>query len=101
MSCRAIRLKFITVEVIEDCDPALMFTIPRLAIIAGLLIFPDGPLRVEQEPLQVPEMFRHFLRLLSRIKYETGSGSIILNFYNIKLVASVSTNFSYFIVFNH
>ncbi|XP_055332679.1 lateral signaling target protein 2 homolog [Paramacrobiotus metropolitanus] len=65
---RAIRLKFISVDMIESCDPALMFTIPRLAIVAGLLIYPDGPLKIDQEPLQVPEMFRHFLRLLSRIK---------------------------------
>lgn len=70
---RATRLKFISVEMIESCDPALMFTIPRLAIIAGLLIYPDGPLRVDQDPLQVPEMFRHFLRLLSRIKYVRSS----------------------------
>ncbi|GAU94128.1 hypothetical protein RvY_05957 [Ramazzottius varieornatus] len=65
---RAMRLKFITADMIESCDPALMFTIPRLAIVAGLLVFPEGPLRIEQDAMLVPEMFRHFLRLLSRIK---------------------------------
>lgn len=31
--CRALRLKLLTQDMIDDCDPALMFTIPRLAIV--------------------------------------------------------------------
>jgi len=30
---RALELKLLTQEMLEDCDPALMFAIPRLAII--------------------------------------------------------------------
>ena len=35
-------------ENIDLFDPSLMFAIPRLAIVAGLLIYPNGPLNVDR-----------------------------------------------------
>ena len=37
-----------------------MFTIPRLAIVAGLVIYPDGPLRLDQDIADISELFRPF-----------------------------------------
>lgn len=45
---------------VDDYDPALMFTIPRLAIVAGLIMFPDGPLNLDREPRSLSELFRPF-----------------------------------------
>lgn len=45
---------------IDDYDPALMFAIPRLAIVSGLLIFPDGPICVDGVLADMSEMFRPF-----------------------------------------
>ena len=36
---RALRLHLLSQERLEDYDPALMFTIPRLAIVAWVMIF--------------------------------------------------------------
>lgn len=43
-----------------------MFTIPRLAIVAGLLIFPEGPLCLDRGELS--DMFRPFRSLLLKIR---------------------------------
>ena len=45
---------------VDDYDPALMFAIPRLAIVSGLLIFPDGPICLDGVPADMSEMFRPF-----------------------------------------
>ena len=45
-----------------------MFAIPRLAIVCGLLIFPSGPLNVERENSDFPELFRPFKNLLRKIR---------------------------------
>ncbi|KAJ8938903.1 hypothetical protein NQ318_008656 [Aromia moschata] len=55
-------------EMIDDCDPALMFTIPRLAIVSGLLIFPNGPLCIDRPMEEMSEMFRPFRTLLLKIR---------------------------------
>ncbi|XP_071518229.1 lateral signaling target protein 2 homolog isoform X1 [Panulirus ornatus] len=65
---RALRLGLTTQEQIDDYDPALMFTIPRLAIVAGLVMFPDGPLNLDREPRSLSELFRPFRTLLSKIR---------------------------------
>jgi hypothetical protein len=57
---RALKMKLLTQEMVDDYDPALMFTIPRLAIVSGLLIFPDGPLCLDRTPADMSEMFRPF-----------------------------------------
>lgn len=56
---------------IEYYDPALMFTIPRLAIVSGLVIFPAGPLNPDTKSHDMSEMFRPFQSLLKRIRYVT------------------------------
>ncbi|KAK6621993.1 hypothetical protein RUM44_001800 [Polyplax serrata] len=65
---RALRLSLLTQEMIDDYDPALMFAIPRLAIVSGLLIFPDGPICVDGVPADMSEMFRPFWTLLRKIR---------------------------------
>jgi len=57
---RALKIKLLCQDKVDDCDPALMFTIPRLAIVSGLLIFPDGPLCLDKSPADISEMFRPF-----------------------------------------
>ncbi|KAA0201695.1 hypothetical protein HAZT_HAZT004449 [Hyalella azteca] len=58
---RALLLALITQEQVDTCDPALMFTIPRLAIVAGLLFFPDGPLNLDHgSSRNLSHLFRPF-----------------------------------------
>lgn len=65
---RALKMKLLNQEMIDDCDPALMFTIPRLAIVSGLLIFPNGPLHIDNSVDEMSEMFRPFRTLLHKIR---------------------------------
>ncbi|KAJ8965218.1 hypothetical protein NQ314_004288 [Rhamnusium bicolor] len=65
---RALKMKLLTQELVDDCDPALMFTIPRLAIVSGLLIFPNGPLCIDKPVEEMSEMFRPFRTLLHKIR---------------------------------
>lgn len=65
---RALKMKLLTQEMIDDCDPALMFTIPRLAIVSGLLVFPNGPLCIDKPMERMSEMFRPFRTLLHKIR---------------------------------
>lgn len=46
-------------DMVDQYDPALMFTIPRLAIVCGLFMFPHGPLSLTS-PTEMSEMFRPF-----------------------------------------
>lgn len=62
---RALGLGLLTQDMVDSCDPALMFTIPRLAIVCGLLILPDGPLNLQR---QLSELFRPFRNLLCKIR---------------------------------
>ncbi|KAF7281279.1 lateral signaling target protein 2 homolog isoform X2 [Rhynchophorus ferrugineus] len=65
---RALRMRLLTQDTVDDCDPALMFTVPRLAIVNGLLVFPDGPLGIDKPAEGMSEMFRPFRRLLRKIR---------------------------------
>uniref|UniRef100_A0A2C9JKS4 FYVE-type domain-containing protein n=1 Tax=Biomphalaria glabrata TaxID=6526 RepID=A0A2C9JKS4_BIOGL len=65
---RALRIGLLTHEMIDEYDPALMFTIPRLAIVSGVLIFKDGPLNPDNDPWNISEMFRPFQTLLLKIR---------------------------------
>ena len=47
---------------------SLMFAIPRLAILCGLIIFPNGPLNVDRDSADFPELFRPFKNLLTKIR---------------------------------
>ncbi|OXA38085.1 Lateral signaling target protein 2 [Folsomia candida] len=64
---RALKLGLLSQDQVDSCDPALMFTIPRLAIVSGLLIFPSGPLCLDQTEL-LSDMFRPFRSLLLKIR---------------------------------
>ncbi|XP_065500369.1 lateral signaling target protein 2 homolog [Caloenas nicobarica] len=65
---RALRLGYLTQEMIDGYEPLLMFTIPRLAIISGLLIYPEGPLSLEQSSEQMSQVFSPFYNLLKKIR---------------------------------
>ncbi|XP_069620057.1 lateral signaling target protein 2 homolog [Ranitomeya imitator] len=65
---RALQRGYLTQEMIDDCEPELMISIPRLAIISGLLIFPDGPLNLEKQPEEMCELFSPFYGLLKKIR---------------------------------
>ncbi|KAH8008797.1 hypothetical protein HPB51_005844 [Rhipicephalus microplus] len=65
---RAIEVRLVPQEMVETYDPALMFTIPRLAIVAGLVLFPDGPLNVDKDSSSLSELFRPFYSLLCKIR---------------------------------
>ena len=49
-------------------EPSLMFAIPRLAIVFGLLIAPSGPLNVDRPSSEFPELFLPFKNLLKKIR---------------------------------
>ncbi|XP_076833723.1 lateral signaling target protein 2 homolog [Brachyhypopomus gauderio] len=65
---RALKLDYLTQDMIDDYEPALMFTIPRLAIVCGLVVYPDGPLNLDNKPEDMSELFRPFRTLLKKIR---------------------------------
>ncbi|XP_059716183.1 lateral signaling target protein 2 homolog isoform X2 [Haemorhous mexicanus] len=65
---RALHLGYLTQEMIDGYEPLLMFTIPRLAIISGLLIYPEGPLSLERSPEEMSRVFSPFYNLLKKIR---------------------------------
>nr|XP_031361934.1 lateral signaling target protein 2 homolog [Lonchura striata domestica] len=65
---RALHLGYLTQEMIDGYEPLLMFTIPRLAIISGLLIYPEGPLSLERSPEEMSRVFSPFYSLLKKIR---------------------------------
>lgn len=65
---RALKIGLLNQEQVDSFDPALMFSIPRLAIVSGLVVFTSGPLNVDQPPENMSEMFRPFKNLLTKIR---------------------------------
>ncbi|XP_066522967.1 lateral signaling target protein 2 homolog [Hoplias malabaricus] len=65
---RALKLGYLTQDMIDDYEPALMFTIPRLAIVCGLVVYPEGPLNLDNKPDDMSELFRPFRTLLKKIR---------------------------------
>lgn len=65
---RSLKVGLLTVDMIDEYDPALMFTIPRLAVVCGVHIFKDGPLNPDNDPWNISEMFRPFQTLLLKIR---------------------------------
>ncbi|XP_018083568.1 lateral signaling target protein 2 homolog isoform X2 [Xenopus laevis] len=65
---RALKLGYLTQDMIDDYEPALMFTIPRLAIVCGLVVYAEGPLNLERKPEDMSELFRPFHTLLRKIR---------------------------------
>ncbi|CAB3400323.1 unnamed protein product [Caenorhabditis bovis] len=64
----ALEKELITQDQIDYCDPCVMLSIPRLGIVWGLLLFPEGALNVDKSPEDLSEMFRPFHSLLSKIR---------------------------------
>ncbi|MBN3307157.1 LST2 protein, partial [Amia calva] len=64
---RALKLGYLTQDMIDDYEPALMFTIPRLAIVCGLVVYSEGPLNLDRKPEDMSELFRPFRTLLRKI----------------------------------
>lgn len=56
---RALERGLLSQADVDNYEPALMFTIPRLAIVSGLLAPPGGPLCLNS-PDNISEMFRPF-----------------------------------------
>ncbi|XP_031703016.1 lateral signaling target protein 2 homolog isoform X2 [Anarrhichthys ocellatus] len=65
---RALKLGYLTQDMIDDYEPALMFTIPRLAIVCGLVVYSDGPLNLDRKAEDISELFRPFRTLLKKIR---------------------------------
>lgn len=65
---RALKLGLLEQDQVDSYDPSLMFSIPRLAIVAGLVIYDKGPLNMDMASDQMSEMFRPFRTLLIRIR---------------------------------
>ncbi|XP_028294353.1 lateral signaling target protein 2 homolog isoform X2 [Gouania willdenowi] len=65
---RALKLDYLTQDMIDDYEPALMFTIPRLAIVCGLVVYSDGPLNLDRKSEDISELFRPFRTLLKKIR---------------------------------
>ncbi|KAM8917502.1 lateral signaling target protein 2 homolog isoform 2-T2 [Spinachia spinachia] len=65
---RALKLGYLTQDMIDDYEPALMFTIPRLAIVCGLVVYSEGPLNLDRKSENISELFRPFRTLLKKIR---------------------------------
>ncbi|XP_041049316.1 lateral signaling target protein 2 homolog isoform X2 [Carcharodon carcharias] len=65
---RALKLGYLTQDMIDGLEPVLMFTIPRLAIICGLRIYPEGPLNLQRQPDDMSKLFKPFYTLLQKIR---------------------------------
>ncbi|CAG9794807.1 unnamed protein product [Diatraea saccharalis] len=65
---RALKQNLLTQEQVDSYDPALMFAVPRLAIVSGLLIYSSGPLSIDKPPDEMSDMFRPFRTLLHKIR---------------------------------
>ncbi|XP_041985218.1 lateral signaling target protein 2 [Aricia agestis] len=65
---RALKQNLLTQEQVDSYDPALMFAVPRLAIVSGLLIYSSGPLSIDKPTEEMSDMFRPFRTLLHKIR---------------------------------
>lgn len=65
---RALKIGLLEQDKVDAFDPALMFSIPRLAIIAGLVIYHKGPLNMDMAADLMSEMFRPFRTILIKIR---------------------------------
>ncbi|XP_034714650.1 lateral signaling target protein 2 homolog isoform X4 [Etheostoma cragini] len=65
---RALKLGYLTQDMIDDYEPALMFTIPRLAIVCGLVVYSEGPLDLDRKSEDMSELFWPFRTLLKKIR---------------------------------
>lgn len=65
---RALKIGLIEQERVDEFDPPLMFSIPRLSIICGLIVYPNGPLDMNLTADDISEMFRPFRAVLTKVR---------------------------------
>lgn len=65
---RALSIGLLKQEQVDSYDPALMFSIPRLAIVSGLILYSDGPLNLQDPVDTMSEMFKPFRKLLIKLR---------------------------------
>ncbi|BFF92618.1 lateral signaling target protein 2 homolog [Drosophila madeirensis] len=65
---RALMIGLLDQDMVDAFDPGLMFSIPRLAIVAGLVVYAKGPLDMDMPGDQLSEMFRPFRTILIKIR---------------------------------
>lgn len=65
---RALKIGLLEQEQVDSFDPSLMFSIPRLSIVTGLIVYDNGPLNMEQSSEHMSEMFRPFRKLLIKMR---------------------------------
>ncbi|KAK6045367.1 hypothetical protein COOONC_17129 [Cooperia oncophora] len=65
---RALAECLITKDQIDSFDPIVMICIPRLAIVWGLIYYPEGALNVDGPQENMSEMFRPYYGLLNKIR---------------------------------
>ncbi|XP_034660446.1 lateral signaling target protein 2 homolog isoform X2 [Drosophila subobscura] len=65
---RALKIGLLDQDMVDAFDPGLMFSIPRLAIVAGLVVYAKGPLDMDMPGDQLSEMFRPFRTILIKIR---------------------------------
>ncbi|KAK5983987.1 Lateral signaling target protein 2 [Trichostrongylus colubriformis] len=65
---RAVAERLITKEQIDSFDPIVMICVPRLAIVWGLIYYPEGALNVDGPQENMSEMFRPYYSLLNKIR---------------------------------
>ncbi|KAH8338476.1 hypothetical protein KR059_006393, partial [Drosophila kikkawai] len=65
---RALKTGLLDQDMVDAFDPGLMFSIPRLAIVAGLVVYAKGPLNMDMPGDQLSEMFRPFRTILIKIR---------------------------------
>ncbi|XP_017100929.2 lateral signaling target protein 2 homolog [Drosophila bipectinata] len=65
---RALKIGLLDQDMVDAFDPGLMFSIPRLAIVAGLVVYAKGPLNMDMPGDQLSEMFRPFRTILIKIR---------------------------------
>ncbi|XP_078145164.1 lateral signaling target protein 2 homolog [Centroberyx gerrardi] len=67
-TCRALQRGYISQTMIDQYEPTLMVTIPRLAILCGLLLFPVAALQLDGATADLSELFRPFQSRLRTIR---------------------------------
>ncbi|EDV92814.1 lateral signaling target protein 2 homolog [Drosophila grimshawi] len=65
---RSLKVGLLDQDMVDAFDPGLMFSIPRLAIVAGLVVYAKGPLNMDMPGDQLSEMFRPFRTILIKIR---------------------------------
>uniref|UniRef100_A0A336LN55 CSON007170 protein n=1 Tax=Culicoides sonorensis TaxID=179676 RepID=A0A336LN55_CULSO len=65
---RALSLGLLKQDQVDSYDPALMFSIPRLAIVTGLIFYDDGPLNLQRSVGEMSDMFKPFRKLLFKLR---------------------------------